>query len=175
MLQKRLKKRRMITGLDMSYPSASSLEEAASAYEWYAEPRSRGSKSVVSINSVYHQPLTRSSSAVLEAYCGDFDSLCQPEADGLFSPSGFVLTAGIGPGSLALQNVQSKRKRLSMQLTEPEEFTIVRDRDDEFQILRHVILLLAMGCSMFVVSQIGFLKRAPDKSSHHFVVINGSI
>ena len=46
----------------------------------------------------------------------------------------------------------SSGKRVSQQLTEPEECAIVRDRDDEFQIMRHVILLLALGCSMFVAS-----------------------
>ena len=43
-------------------------------------------------------------------------------------------------------------RKISRQLTEPEECAIVRDRDDEFQILRHVVLMLALGCSMFVVS-----------------------
>jgi len=38
------------------------------------------------------------------------------------------------------------------QLTEPEEIGIVRDRDDEFQIFRHVLLLLLLCGSMFVVS-----------------------
>jgi hypothetical protein len=37
-------------------------------------------------------------------------------------------------------------------LTEPEEIGIVRDRDDEFQMLRHIILLLFLCSSMFVVS-----------------------
>jgi len=49
--------------------------------------------------------------------------------------------------------VMNPRKRVTRQLTEPEESTIVRDRDDEFQIMRHVILLLALLSSMFVVSQ----------------------
>lgn len=48
--------------------------------------------------------------------------------------------------------VINPRKRVTRQLTEPEELTIVRDRDDEFQIMRHVILLLALSSSMFVVS-----------------------
>lgn len=46
--------------------------------------------------------------------------------------------------------VINPRKRVTRQLTEPEELTIVRDRDDEFQIMRHVILLLALSSSMFV-------------------------
>lgn len=37
-------------------------------------------------------------------------------------------------------------------LTEPEESRIVRDRDDEFQITRHIGLLLTLCFSMFVVS-----------------------
>jgi hypothetical protein len=36
------------------------------------------------------------------------------------------------------------------QLTKPEEIGIVRDRDDEFQMLRHVVLLLLLCASMFV-------------------------
>ena len=38
----------------------------------------------------------------------------------------------------------------SIHLTEPEEVNIVRDRDDEYQMLRHVVLLLILCCSMFV-------------------------
>ena len=38
-------------------------------------------------------------------------------------------------------------------LTEPEESGIVRDRDDEFQITRHIGLLLTLCFSMFVVSR----------------------
>ena len=45
------------------------------------------------------------------------------------------------------------RSRSVHQLTEPEEVNIVRDRDDEYQMLRHVVLLLILCCSMFVVSQ----------------------
>lgn len=37
-------------------------------------------------------------------------------------------------------------------LTEPEETSIVRDRDDEFQMMRHVVLLLFLCGSMIVVS-----------------------
>jgi hypothetical protein len=45
----------------------------------------------------------------------------------------------------------SSRKPLTRRLTEPEECGIVRDRDDELQIMRHVTLLLALSFSMFVV------------------------
>lgn len=45
------------------------------------------------------------------------------------------------------------------QLTEPEEIGIVRDRDDEFQMLRHIILLLLLCGSMFVVRKINHEKH----------------
>lgn len=44
-----------------------------------------------------------------------------------------------------------ERYRTFRQLTEPEEVTLVRDRDDEFQTLRHIVLLLVLSGSMFVV------------------------
>lgn len=47
-----------------------------------------------------------------------------------------------------------ERYRQTNYLTEPEEIGIVRDRDDEFQMLRHIILLLLLCSSMFVVSRI---------------------
>ena len=37
-------------------------------------------------------------------------------------------------------------------LTEPAEIGIVRDRDDEFQMTRHIVMLLLLCSSMFVVS-----------------------
>ncbi|XP_021950434.1 integral membrane protein GPR155 isoform X2 [Folsomia candida] len=43
-----------------------------------------------------------------------------------------------------------ERYRQTNYLTEPEEIGIVRDRDDEFQMLRHIILLLLLCSSMFV-------------------------
>ncbi|CAL8138044.1 unnamed protein product [Orchesella dallaii] len=43
-----------------------------------------------------------------------------------------------------------EKYRSRSQLTEPEEIGIVRDRDDEFQMLRHIILLLLLCGSMFV-------------------------
>lgn len=44
-----------------------------------------------------------------------------------------------------------QRSSSSSQLTEPEETSIVRDRDDEFQMMRHVVLLLFLCGSMIVV------------------------
>lgn len=51
----------------------------------------------------------------------------------------------------SVSSVVSARKPTTRRLTEPEECAIVRDRDDEFQIMRHVTLLLALSFSMFVV------------------------
>ncbi|KAK3853959.1 hypothetical protein Pcinc_018287 [Petrolisthes cinctipes] len=44
----------------------------------------------------------------------------------------------------------SPRHRATTQLTEPQETRIVRDRDDEFQMMRHVVLLLFLCGSMIV-------------------------
>ena len=41
-------------------------------------------------------------------------------------------------------------------LTEPAEIGIVRDRDDEFQMTRHIVMLLLLCSSMFVVSSVSF-------------------
>ncbi|KAK7068809.1 hypothetical protein SK128_020429, partial [Halocaridina rubra] len=43
-----------------------------------------------------------------------------------------------------------QRYASSSQLTEPQEITIVRDRDDEFQMMRHIVLLLFLCGSMIV-------------------------
>ena len=71
----------------------------------------------------------------------------------LFSPSDDMPAFNIDMDDDSQLTVMNPRKRVTRQLTEPEESTIVRDRDDEFQIMRHVILLLALLSSMFVVSQ----------------------
>lgn len=52
-----------------------------------------------------------------------------------------------------------ERYRTFRQLTEPEEVTLVRDRDDEYQTLRHVVLLLVLSCSMFVVCWLNLKPR----------------
>jgi Domain found in Dishevelled, Egl-10, and Pleckstrin (DEP) len=143
-LQQRYKRKPVLTQSN-SLTSFASLENSFS--DW--SPKNRSFKSVVSMSSVYHQPLTRSSSMLLEAYCGDCYQTSDP--DGLFSPSDNLPTYVVDLRP-TLQALQSKGKLNTNQLTEPEENSIVRDRDDEFQIMRHVILLLAMGCSMFVVS-----------------------
>ena len=143
-LQQRYKRKPVLTQSN-SLTSFASLDNSLS--EW--SPKNRSFKSVVSMNSVYHHPLTRSSSMLLEAYCGDYYQTSDP--DGLFSPSDNLPTYVVDLRP-TLQALQSKGKLNTNQLTEPEENSIVRDRDDEFQIMRHVILLLAMGCSMFVVS-----------------------
>jgi len=54
--------------------------------------------------------------------------------------------------------IVAPRKPITRRLTEPEELGIVRDRDDEFQIVRHVTLLLALSFSMFVVRQYCYKK-----------------
>ena len=74
--------------------------------------------------------------------------------DSLFSASDDMPAFNIDMDDDSQLAVMNPRKRVTRQLTEPEESAIVRDRDDEFQIIRHVILLLALACSMFVVSRI---------------------
>lgn len=72
----------------------------------------------------------------------DYNSLFSPCDD---APHyGMELPVDGGQKSLAAN--QTSR------LTEPEESRIVRDRDDEFQITRHIGLLLTLCFSMFVVS-----------------------
>lgn len=66
----------------------------------------------------------------------------------LFSPSSEVDSFQQQENSSAAQ--VTERYRAFRQLTEPEEVTLVRDRDDEYQTLRHVVLLLVLSCSMFV-------------------------
>lgn len=53
--------------------------------------------------------------------------------------------------SLPSSTSNSRKASVGQRLTEPEECGIVRDRDDEFHITRHVGLLLALSFSMFVV------------------------
>lgn len=45
-----------------------------------------------------------------------------------------------------------ERYRNTNQGTELEEIGMVRDRDDEYQMLRHVVLLLCLSVSMFMVN-----------------------
>lgn len=94
-------------------------------------------------------PLSRSSSMVMEAFISDSVKPYAP-LDTLFSASDDMPAFNIDMDDDSQLAVMNPRKRVTRQLTEPEESAIVRDRDDEFQIIRHVILLLALACSMFV-------------------------
>jgi len=88
---------------------------------------------------------------VMEAYIANNNPRAMATVDNLFSPSDdmpvFNVDMDMEDGSNGTMNLG---KRVTRQLTEPEESNIVRDRDDEFQIMRHVLLLLVLGCSMFV-------------------------
>ncbi|XP_065582586.1 lysosomal cholesterol signaling protein-like isoform X2 [Artemia franciscana] len=64
------------------------------------------------------------------------------EIQSLFSP--------ISDISSKSQRHKFQRRQPSLEFMEDPELRIVRDRDDEFQILRHVILLLLLCISMFV-------------------------
>ena len=78
----------------------------------------------------------------------------------LFSPSSEVDSFQQQENSSAAQ--VTERYRAFRQLTEPEEVTLVRDRDDEYQTLRHVVLLLVLSCSMFVVISTFFNTKNND-------------
>nr|XP_045596730.1 integral membrane protein GPR155-like isoform X2 [Procambarus clarkii] len=81
------------------------------------------------------------------------DDNISSDSDSLFSPHD-----ELGRGNRFRPESRSRddysdgdqRNLLVSQLTEPEETTIVRDRDDEFQMMRHVVLLLFLCGSMIV-------------------------
>lgn len=82
---------------------------------------------------------------------GDYDD---GDDESLFSYNDDLCTPGKQSCSLEQRKKCSallEKYRTRNQLTEPEEIGIVRDRDDEFQMLRHIILLLLLCGSMFVV------------------------
>lgn len=73
--------------------------------------------------------------------------------DSLFSPHDELSTGNRYRPDLRQRDECSdmiQRYVSTSQLTEPEETTIVRDRDDEFQMMRHVVLLLFLCGSMIV-------------------------
>jgi len=136
-----------------------------------------------STNSIYHLPISRSSSQVLEAFNNyslqhqDYNKSTALMVErslnivhvflnghnlnkyliifSLFSPCDDAPDYNVEmmmETDAQSQYSVSSRKPITRRLTEPEECGIVRDRDDEFQIMRHVTLLLALSFSMFVVS-----------------------
>jgi hypothetical protein len=79
----------------------------------------------------------------------------EEEEEGLFNHNGELCsgkTQNCSPAQRRHCALLLERYRTMNRLTEPEEVGIVRDRDDEFQVLRHQILLLLLSVSMFVVS-----------------------
>jgi len=77
--------------------------------------------------------------------------LCSERRSDLFSPTSEVASFDNCDSHQLDRNAEVvERYRTFRQLTEPEEVTLVRDRDDEYQTLRHVVLLLVLSCSMFV-------------------------
>lgn len=116
---------------------------------------SNGRSSTTPAGSVIHLPLSRCSSQVMEAYSGG-DSRFPPHnksaaymMESLFSPCDDAPDYAVEIDD-DMSPVVAPRKPITRRLTEPEELGIVRDRDDEFQIVRHVTLLLALSFSMFV-------------------------
>lgn len=89
----------------------------------------------------------------IEDFDGDGDD------ESLFSYNDDLCAPGKQSCSLAQRKKCTallEKYRSRSQLTEPEEIGIVRDRDDEFQMLRHIILLLLLCGSMFVVRLLFF-------------------
>lgn len=78
------------------------------------------------------------------------------ETESLFSPDQDLCESAHSVGSRSSSslclNAQMQLQRNSSlnQLTDPEENGIVRDRDDEFQMMRHIVLLLFLCASMIV-------------------------
>jgi len=62
-----------------------------------------------------------------------------------------------------------QKYRSYQSLTEPEELTIVRDRDDEYQVLRHVVLLLLLCMSMVVGFALCMWKLIMEEASGIYV------
>ena len=63
-------------------------------------------------------------------------------------------TSSTSSSSSSSATSSSRRQQLcSTRLTQPLESRIIRDRDDEFQMMRHVVLLLFLCGSMIVVSR----------------------
>jgi hypothetical protein len=91
-LQQRYKRKPVLTQLN-SLTFFVSLEKSLS--EWSLENRSF--KSVFSMNSVHHYPLTRSSSMLLEVYCLNYYQTLDP--DGLISPSDNLPTSVVPWGT----------------------------------------------------------------------------
>ncbi|CAL4069876.1 unnamed protein product, partial [Meganyctiphanes norvegica] len=75
------------------------------------------------------------------------------ETESLFSPHEELCGSSNGVGGsrfFTTLNTQLHRQASLNQLTDPEENGIVRDRDDEFQMMRHIVLLLFLCASMIV-------------------------
>ncbi|XP_046451325.1 integral membrane protein GPR155-like isoform X2 [Daphnia pulex] len=126
-------------------------------------PSSSTRTSTTSIDSFHRQHVTKGSLLIQESfYMGD-PSDFEPNKssalmfESLFSPCDDALNYGMElpvDGQKALSPSAHNSYPMmfggSSRLTEPEESRIVRDRDDEFQITRHVGLLLTLSFSMFV-------------------------
>nr|XP_027225362.1 integral membrane protein GPR155-like isoform X1 [Penaeus vannamei] len=82
-----------------------------------------------------------------------FEDHISSDSDSLFSPHDELSTGNRYRNESRERDDISdivQRHVSSAQLTEPEETMIVRDRDDEFQMMRHVVLLLFLCGSMIV-------------------------
>ncbi|XP_042861951.1 integral membrane protein GPR155-like [Penaeus japonicus] len=82
-----------------------------------------------------------------------YEDQLSSDSDSLFSPHDELSTGNRYRNDSRQRDDISdivQRHVSSTQLTEPEETTIVRDRDDEFQMMRHVVLLLFLCGSMIV-------------------------
>ncbi|XP_053656255.1 lysosomal cholesterol signaling protein isoform X2 [Cherax quadricarinatus] len=77
------------------------------------------------------------------------DGNLSSDSDSLFSPHD-DLGRRYRPDDRSDDYSDDQRCLMTSQLTEPQETTIVRDRDDEFQMMRHVVLLLLLCGSMIV-------------------------
>ncbi|KAG0722565.1 Integral membrane protein GPR155 [Chionoecetes opilio] len=106
------------------------------------------------INGIQASLSSSLSSLQEDADNADGMDFADSHSNNLFSPhdelggSGRVRGGSGSEGGGDVGCVEAGTQRYA--LTEPEETTIVRDRDDEFQMMRHVVLLLLLCGSMIV-------------------------
>lgn len=136
------------------------------AFQYTPRSSTRTSTTSIDSNNFHHLPISKGALLVQESfYTGDPSSFNEYNksaalmVESLFSPCDDAPGYGMDvpadelqsrKGSLASLSRNPQAMLAGMRLTEPEESGIVRDRDDEFQITRHVGLLLTLGSSMFV-------------------------
>ncbi|GAB6023980.1 hypothetical protein CHUAL_008706 [Chamberlinius hualienensis] len=107
----------------------------------------------------------------VEDICFNPEDEITPLDGSLFSPTGDLCPTNFNCDTSQRQkcSTEVKKYRSYQTLTEPEEMTIVRDRDDEYQVLRHVVLLLLLCLSMLVGFALCMWKLIMEEASGIYV------